>query len=457
MPHPILILQPRRLGDLILTFPLILDAHMRFPESPIWLVARREFFEPLMPFAPGAVCFQLDHLPALANHAYEVIINLGGTVEATAICAGKAKAELKLGPLRLQSGELHVEGYWQLYRQSLIVNNRHNAFHWADLFRMDFTPFPLPAMVRERPRPQGTRRIGLFVGASEMAKRPEPHFWASLARRLTERGFKPVLLGGTAEISMGAAVLAKGTTAANFCGKTSLAQLAAILRTLDLLITPDTGPMHLADWLGAPVLNLSMGPVQALETGPCSPGQHVLRPVMSCIGCWQCQRGKLHCRQKFLAQAVAGIAANIAAGNTELAAPPGFELLTTARNDLRLHRLHGRRQTAATALDAFWQAAFLFFNDAAQHGRLQQAAAKLATDWPRLAEAMRKVFGKLIATVAVSGRKGEPLPQSFWRDQPWHCRLFAGHLQMTLQNSNYAMLAQVLGRIEAVQAVLAGQ
>ena len=36
--------------------------------------------------------------------------------------------------------------------------------------------------------------------------------------------------------------------------------------------------MHLADWLGVPVLNLSMGPVRAHETGPYSPGQLVLMP-----------------------------------------------------------------------------------------------------------------------------------------------------------------------------------
>ena len=81
--------------------------------------------------------------------------------------------------------------------------------------------------------------------------------------------------------------------------------MAAVLRGLDLCITPDTGPMHLADWLGVPVLTLSMGPVHARETGPTAPGQWVLRAAMSCVGCWQCRRSKLYCKQAFSPASVA--------------------------------------------------------------------------------------------------------------------------------------------------------
>jgi len=454
---PVLVLQLRRMGDLILTFPLFIDIQRRFPGSPVWVAARQGFFEPLMPFAPNAVFFPPEHLPILARQSYEAVINLGGSDEAAA-CAGKAKAELKLGPM-LINGNLHVEGFWHLHRENLTRNNRHNLFHWCDLSRMDFTPLPLPAITRQKPKPPGHGRIGMFIGASELAKRPEPEFWASLSSRLSGMGFKPVLLGGPAEKDLGEVIMAKGARAANFCGKTSIAQLAGLIRTFDLFITPDTGPMHLADWLGAPVLNLSMGPVQALETGPHSPGQHVLRPVMSCAGCWQCQRGRLRCRQTFHAPAIARITAAIARNEQDLHAPPGLELLTSGRNDLRLYSLAGRRDCAPLLLDTFWQAAFLCFYDARHRERLKNAANALAGRQPRLVISMRKTFAKVVASVAASRRKNEPLPENFWRSQPLHTRIFAGHIQMVLQNDDYSSpaFATAISRISETGEILAGR
>lgn len=450
--RPVLVLQPRRMGDLILTFPLLMDLQRLFPQSPIWVVARQFFFEPLMPLAPNAVFFSPERLPTLAAHPYEAVINLGGATE-TAVCAGNARAPLKLGPLFLKD-RLHVEGYWQLYRESLTANNRHNAFHWADLFRLDLTPLPLPAIARPRSRRRSTGRIGLFTGASELAKRPEAPFWAALATRLAGMGFKPVLLGGPAEKDLGEAIMAKGARAANFCGRTSIAQLSGLIRTLDLLITPDTGPMHLADWLATPVLNLSMGPVHALETGPLSPGQHVLRAAMSCAGCWQCLRGKLHCRSAFAAPAVARMAAAIIRGEKDSLQTAGLEILTSRRNDLRLYSLDGRHPGASLLLDNFWQAAFLYFSDQKHENRLLAAAGALAESQPALAASFRKRLARVASAISASGRN--PLDENFWRLQPWHTRIFAGHTQMALQNAGYApgARATALERAKALDEAL---
>ena len=82
------------------------------------------------------------------------------------------------------------------------------------------------------------------MGASQPEKRPDAAFFAALARELIRRGLTPVLLGGPAEVELGAAVahLVKAPIA-NLCGRLGLGALAVLGQELALLVTPDTGPM----------------------------------------------------------------------------------------------------------------------------------------------------------------------------------------------------------------------
>lgn len=450
---PVLVLQPRRLGDLILTFPLLQSLQRRFPGHPLQVVAREEFFKPLLPFAPQAAFFPHTQLAPLLDQAYEAVINLGGDGE-TACFTGQARSDLKLGCMRANDS-LTVNGYWQLYREGLTQNNRHNIFHWADLFRLDITT---NAPARKEPVQAARGRIGIFVGASDPAKRPGAQFWAETSLWLARAGLKPVLLGGPQDVAMGMAIMAKGAKAANFCGKTSIAQLAALLKTLDLLLTPDTGPMHLADWLGVPVLNISMGNVHAAETGPLAPGQHILRANMSCVGCWHCNRKNLFCRSAFDGKEVARLATALTRKQSGLPRPPRLELLRSTQDDLGLYRLQGDTNIRSQ-LEDFWQAAFLYFADPAHESRLKSAANILLEKRPAVAEHMRSGLGKMLAYMAKSGKHGQPLPADFWRNQPWHSRLFAGNLQMALQNSAFSRAAfmTALGRIDRLQEVLAAK
>lgn len=442
---PVLVLQMQRLGDLILSFPLLLDLRHRFPDTPLWIAAEPAFFRPLMAFAPNAVFFPPSHLTQLAKEQYSAVINLGTRRDA-ALCAAGARSPLKLGPV-LQHGQLRIEGFWQLYRAALTQNNRHNPFHWADLHRLDFG-FPLPHINLPPASAAGTGRIGLFLGASEPAKRPDNHFWATLARRLARAGYKPILLGGPHEEEIGRAVAAQAGAAANFCGKTTLAQLGAIISTLDLLITPDTGPMHLADWLRKPVLNLSMGNVHALETGPVSPGQWIVRARMSCVGCWECFRGRLHCKNAFHAAPVASLAIAIIERSPP-PATPGLEILRSARSANGLYFLEERTGSPLhlpRLLENFWRDAFLFFNDPAHKDALLASAGALAATQPRLAEKMRAGFARMLSAFGKCLKKGLPPPEDFWQQQPPHSRLFAGHAQMAMQNGSFSrdcMLAAI--------------
>lgn len=463
---PVLILQLRRMGDLILTFPLLLALGRRYPGHPLWVAANPLFFRELMPLAPEAVFFPPEHLPILAHHRYAAAINLDIRPEAAA-CMAALEAPLKLGPVAEGSG-LRIRGFWQLYRAALTRNNRHNAFHWADLHRLDVlppgpwwpgaTPETPPASAGRR----GGERIGLVLGASEAAKRPDARFWARLATRLARAGLVPLLLGGSAEQELGAEVarLAR-LPRANLCGRFALREVASVMRGLALCVTPDTGPMHLADWLGVPVLNLSMGPVHARETGPVSPGQWVLRAAMSCVGCWSCRRSRHFCKAAFTPEAVGRAVLAVlerprgvpAEGD---AAWPGLRLLRTGRDDAGLHALApvGNAPSVGSVLEDFWQASFLCFAEREFAPLLRRRAEALLAAAPALGERLRAVLGRMLTGWARMA--GRPLPENFWEAQPPMVRIFAGHAQMSLQNADFSKAAWqcALERAELLHGIL---
>lgn len=68
-------------------------------------------------------------------------------------------------------------------------------------------------------------------------------------------------------------------------GKTTLAELAAELMRCDLLLTNDTGTMHLAASLGVPVVAL-FGSTEPDLTGPLGDSHQVLRHHVSCSPCF---------------------------------------------------------------------------------------------------------------------------------------------------------------------------
>ena len=444
---PILVLQMHRMGDLILTFPLLVRLRQLWPQNPLWVGAEPAFFEQLMPLAPDAVFFPSSHCEALAMRRYAAAINLSSSPVAAQTMA-RLESPVKLGPVA-NGNALHIQGFWQLYRAALTQNNHANAFHWADLHLLDLAPSPSLACVgHSRPAPAGTRRVGLVLGASEDAKRPDAGFWARLALRLAAADLTPIFLGGKGEMELGQKVAQRtGFAQANLCGKLTLREVAALMGTLDLCVTPDTGPMHLADFLGVPVLNLSMGPVHARETGPSASGQWVLRAAMSCVGCWQCTRGRLYCKQAFLPAPVARIIMDIHAGLATANAPTvtpakGLALYRTGRDALGLHTLD-RVSTQPEAscrplLEDVWQTAFLYLYDSAQEPALRQRLVLLHTAHPRLAQSLAERIARLCAICSNHLKLRSPLPDDFWRRQPGMIRLFTGHMHMFLQNTGFS-------------------
>lgn len=474
MKRPILILQMQRMGDTILAFPLVLWLARRYPGHPIWVVAERVFYEALMPVSPAVTYFPWEGAERLKRESFLLCLNLSHRPEAAELTA-QVRAEEKLGPVAGPGGARYIRGFFQLYRAALTHCNRHNRFHWAELNALDCVPLAdMRATGWPRPRTltRDARGVGLFVGASERAKRPEPGFWAALAGALQRRDYHPALFGGPGERELAAEVerLTPGRVL-NLAGKLGLAELAAVGQTMQVLITPDTGPMHLAAWTGAKVLNLSMGPVNPWETGPYQPGHYVLRASMSCSGCWECGRKSgggqdlAHpCRGSFAPARVALLASLLAEdriGDLGRLRLPGQRLLLTARDEAGLYTLKplvgtasGSREVISRLWAAFfgWRAGLWGEERPTAEARaLRQASLRLATALrgalPRFGRELRR---------SLSGTSGT-LGDDFWKAVPPLARPLSSWLHLFLQNADYSPESrrEALALIEALDALLA--
>jgi len=143
------------------------------------------------------------------------------------------------------------------------------------------------AAVASRWPAQGSRWIVLQPGARWDNKRWPADYFAELARRLAEEApdTRLAILGSEADAPLGRLIAAVAPDRClNLCGRTTLPEMIEWVRRSDLLVTNDTGPMHVAAALGKPMVAL-FGPTEPRRTGPYGHLQDVLRVELPCSPC----------------------------------------------------------------------------------------------------------------------------------------------------------------------------
>jgi heptosyltransferase-2 len=135
----------------------------------------------------------------------------------------------------------------------------------------------------------GRPLIGINPGAAYgLAKCWHPDRFAELGRRLSEKWKATALIFGREEERGMADKILKnlGGGGVDFTGKTRLLQLAALLERCRLLVTNDTGTMHVASAVGTPVVAI-FGSTDPVATGPWGDGHVVVKKEVSCSPCFK--------------------------------------------------------------------------------------------------------------------------------------------------------------------------
>ena len=134
--------------------------------------------------------------------------------------------------------------------------------------------------------PPGCPRVVVHPSARWRTKLWEVSRWRELAAALLAEGITVILTGSREDEKIAEGIVAgMNPPPLSLVGRLTLKQLAAVLRDVDLMITVDSGPLHIAAAVGTPVVAL-FGPTDPLRTGPLGPGR-ILRRELPCSPCLQ--------------------------------------------------------------------------------------------------------------------------------------------------------------------------
>ncbi len=157
----------------------------------------------------------------------------------------------------------------------------HDSFEWLP------SRIEVAAQVETKWPRDNSRWIGINPGARWDNKRwPAEHF-AELVRQLAARDgtLRFALFGGSSDRTLTDIIQrAAPDRCVNFAGRTELPELIELLRRCELLVSNDTGPMHLAAALRKPVISL-FGPTSPAQTGPYGQEAFALRHPLPCAPC----------------------------------------------------------------------------------------------------------------------------------------------------------------------------
>ncbi len=130
--------------------------------------------------------------------------------------------------------------------------------------------------------------IACHVSANNgQSKRWPVPYWATLLDRLSrEANAQVVLTGAPNDLPLIEKITRRmRTQPCNLAGKTNLTQLVALLQRADLMISGDSGPMHMACAVETPVIAIH-GPTDPALSGPVSPYATILRSDIWCSPCY---------------------------------------------------------------------------------------------------------------------------------------------------------------------------
>ncbi len=150
----------------------------------------------------------------------------------------------------------------------------------------------------------GSPLVGIAPGARYgPAKQWPADRYAALADRLwKERGLSVVQLGSAGDREVGARVQSMvSSPIIDLMGKTTLCDLIGILPWLRLLVTNDSGIMHLAAAIGTPVIAL-FGSTDPKWTGPRGEGHRIIRHPVPCSPCFRrtCRYSSIECLESIV-------------------------------------------------------------------------------------------------------------------------------------------------------------
>jgi len=309
VPSRILLVKLSSFGDVLHALPTLEALRTAYPEGHLtWLVEAA--YAPLLTghpaldevweaprLKPAQICTPANRAllsrlrQRLASQPFDLVLDLQGLLK-SAIWVALARSPRKVGYDRTRELSYLVltERLKPFDPETHAVWRYLNLAHYLGAppalprFRLGLTPGgAAPPLLPRNGRPLAV----LHPGARWPSKLWPGASWARLAQWLQGRGLQVAITGSAADRELSGSIATQaGGAALNLAGRTTLAELAAVLLQARLAVTTDTGAMHLAAALGTPVAAL-FGPTAPWRTGPFGAGHEIVRLGLACSPCFK--------------------------------------------------------------------------------------------------------------------------------------------------------------------------
>jgi len=128
------------------------------------------------------------------------------------------------------------------------------------------------------------RFVALFPGGSIKERQWGAHRFHDVAKKLAKRGYGTIIVGGKEDIPAGRIIASELSDTVDLCGKLTLVETAGVLQEASLLITGDSGIMHMAYGLGIPIVAL-FGPGIEKKWAPRGMRRSIISKKLDCSPC----------------------------------------------------------------------------------------------------------------------------------------------------------------------------
>jgi lipopolysaccharide heptosyltransferase II len=289
----LLLIRPGGIGDAVLLVPVLGQLQKVFPSARIEVLAERRNSRvfALCPEIDRVLCYDRpQELWTALRSRYDVVIDSEQWHRLSAIVARMIRSQVKIGYGTNERKRLftHSIGY------------SHENYEVDSFFELlkplgieppstILSPFLTVPAVDQRAadkilgKLQEKPFVVLFPGASIVERCWGDEKFHQLANRVLGEGFAVIVVGGKEDVVSGSAI-AEGLSVLNLTGKTSLCETAGLLNRSKLLVSGDSGVLHIGVGLGIPTVSL-FGPGISEKWAPRGKGHIVINHKLPCSPC----------------------------------------------------------------------------------------------------------------------------------------------------------------------------
>lgn len=288
----ILVVRPGGIGDAILLAPAIAALAVKFPDAGITVLAekRNSAAFALMPQISGLFLYDtFKGFVSLLSCDFDLVIDTEqwhrlSSVLATLVCRGRLigfatndREKLLSDPVEYSQDDYEAESFLKLLAP---LGGNVSFDHDAPFLAVPEGGF---RELQERSFEQAKPYVTLFPGASISERKWGGERFRQLVKKLEGAGYSAVIVGGRGEAGL-ASEISAGTGAVSLAGLLSLSGTAAVISRSNLLVSGDSGILHLGVGLGVATVSL-FGSGIAKKWSPRGSRHIVLNRNLPCSPC----------------------------------------------------------------------------------------------------------------------------------------------------------------------------